>query len=289
MRVYLANDVGFCFGVKRAINLARQALAEESSVSIMGDLIHNKAVTQELEEKGLRKVASLEEAKSGTIMVRAHGLPKKEIEKARSTGLKVIDATCPIVTRAQDAARELESRGCQVIVIGDINHAEIKGILGALEKPAVVVNSVEELRQKRAEIKRKVGIVFQTTHSLELMYPIVYELLQMCLEVQVINTICRPVQKRQDDAVALAQHMDVMIVVGSRTSANTTELAHLCQEYCPRTYHIETAAELKPEHWEGAEKIGIASGLSTPEYLVEEVYNKLQEIARQLEEQTVKG
>jgi (E)-4-hydroxy-3-methyl-but-2-enyl pyrophosphate reductase len=277
MKVFLAKEVGFCFGVKRAINMTKQALAENDDVFILGDLIHNRTVTGELEARGLRKVDDFEGRTTGTMVVRAHGLPAERLQAARGAGLNIIDATCPIVRQAQDAARELERRGCQVVIIGDRNHAEIKGVLGALQHPAIVVDSLEELRQAKLDKKllRKVGVIFQTTHSFELCQQIVVELIGMAKEVQVINTICRPVRNRQLDAVDLAAEVDLMIIVGSWSSANTAELKHLCQKYNPRTIHIENAEQLELDGFEGVETVGIASGLSTPPHLVEEVKARL--------------
>ena len=271
--VIMAQEVGFCFGVKRAINLTKQALLERSDVFILGDLVHNKRVTDELEEKGLRKVEDYENETGGTMVIRAHGLPKAKIAEAKNRGLEVVDATCPIVLRAQEAAQTLEKRGCQVVIIGDKNHAEIKGIIGALENPVIVINTVEALREAKASrlLLRKVGVIFQTTLALELCHAIVNEMLMMCKDIQIINTICRPVQNRQDDAVELASKVDLMIVVGSRTSANTMELSELCRHHNPNTLHVQNAEELFPEQFVGYDRVGIASGLSTPEDLVEAV------------------
>ncbi len=277
MNVRTASEVGFCFGVKRAINMTRQALAEESDVFILGDLIHNRAVTAELEERGLQKVEDITDRKSGTMVVRAHGLPEAQLQEAHDSGLTIVDATCPIVQQAQNAARELEARGCQVVIIGDRNHAEIKGVLGALKRPALVVDSVEELRSAKLDkrLLRKVGVIFQTTHSFELCQEIVTVLIGMAKEVQVINTICRPVRNRQLSAVELAGEVDVMVIVGSRSSANTRELKHLCSTYNDRTIHVENAAELDLSLFAEVEEVGVASGLSTPPELVEEVLRKL--------------
>jgi 4-hydroxy-3-methylbut-2-enyl diphosphate reductase len=277
MNVRTASEVGFCFGVKRAVNMTRQALAEENDVFILGDLIHNRAVTAELEDRGLQRVDELSVRKSGTMVVRAHGLPEQQLQAAHDAGLKIVDATCPIVKQAQEAARELERRGCQVIIIGDPNHAEIKGVLGALQRPALVVDSVEELRHAKLEkrLLRKVGVIFQTTHSFELCQEIVTELIGMAKEVQVINTICRPVRNRQLSAVDLAREVDVMVIVGSRTSANTRELAHLCASYNARTIQVENAGELDLSKFVGVEEVGVASGLSTPPDLVEAVVARL--------------
>jgi (E)-4-hydroxy-3-methyl-but-2-enyl pyrophosphate reductase len=277
MRVYLAKEVGFCFGVKRAINMTRQALAEHEDVSILGDVVHNRAVTSELEARGLKKVGGLDDVRGGTMVIRAHGLPDNEIKAAHDRGLNIVDATCPIVTQAQDAARELESRGCTVVIIGDKNHAEIKGVLGNLTNPAVVVHSVEEQHEAHLDKQRlrKVGVIFQTTHSFELCSSIVSALIGMSKEVQVINTICRPVKNRQMSAVDLAQQVDVMVIVGSHSSANTVELKHLCQKYNPRTIHVENADALDMSVFEGVEEVGIASGLSTPPDIVEGVKRRL--------------
>ncbi len=276
-KVIMAKEVGFCFGVKRAINLTRQALAEKQEVFILGDLVHNKRVTDELEGKGLRKVDEYEGEKGGTMIIRAHGLPKAKIQEAHARGIEIVDATCPIVLRAQEAAQTLEQDGYQVVIIGDHNHAEIKGICGALQQPALVIDNIEELYEAKAQYKlmRKIGVIFQTTHALELCNKIVNEMLMMCKEIRIINTICRPVQNRQDDAIQLAQKVDMMIVVGSRTSANTMELAALCRHYNPKTVHVQSAEELLPEIFVDSAVIGLASGLSTPEDLVEAVKVKL--------------
>ena len=272
--VLMAKEVGFCFGVKRAINLTKQALDERGDVFILGDLVHNKRVTDELEGRGLRKVDDYGQENTGTTMViRAHGLPKVKIQEARDRGLEVVDATCPIVLRAQEAAQTLERDGYQVVIIGDKNHAEVKGIIGALEEPVLVIATIDELREARASYKllRKVGVLFQTTLALEMCYPVANELMAMCKEVRIINTICRPVQNRQDDAIEIAAKVDLMIVVGSRTSANTVELAGLCKHYNANTLHVQNADELPYEAFRDAKTVGIASGLSTPEDLVEAV------------------
>jgi (E)-4-hydroxy-3-methyl-but-2-enyl pyrophosphate reductase len=277
MKVYLAREVGFCFGVKRAINMTRQALAEYPDVSILGDVVHNRTVTSELEARGLKKVNELEDVRGGTMVIRAHGLPQSEIQEAHDRGLNIVDATCPIVTQAQEAALELERRGCTVIIIGDRHHAEIKGVMGNLKNPAVVVDSVEELHEAKLDKQRlrRVGVIFQTTHSFELCASIVNALITMAKEVQVINTICRPVRNRQMDAVDLSERVDLMIVVGSRSSANTLELKHLCQKYNPNTIHVESSEELDMSRLEGIEEVGIASGLSTPPDTVEQVKRAL--------------
>lgn len=276
-KVIMAKEVGFCFGVKRAINLTRQALAESSNVFILGDLIHNRRVTDALASEGLRKSEDYAAEKSGTMVIRAHGLPKASIQEARDRGLEVVDATCPIVLRTQEAAQSLEARGCQVVIIGDKNHAEVIGIVGALDQAAIVIGSMEELRATTEAIaaKDRVGVIFQTTIALELCRELVNALTLICKEITLINTTCRPVQNRQQDALEIAKTVDLMIIVGGRSSHNTQSLAALCRICNPNTIHVQSADELGYEVFKDCSVIGIASGLSTPEEHVEAVRAKI--------------
>lgn len=276
--VTVACEVGFCFGVKRAITMAREQLTVNGPVYITGDLVHNRLVTDELTSLGLRRVPTVDGLAPGTMIVRAHGIPRSEMAEAQEAGMSIVDATCPIVHRATEAARTLEDRGCQVVIIGDPHHAEIKGILGALTKPALVIETLDELNRARQErkLRRKVGVIFQTTHALELCREIVNAIVFMCKEVQIINTVCRPVQNRQDDAVSIAEDSELMIIVGSRTSANTMELAALCASHNPHTIQIETVDELRTGDFAWATRIGLASGLSTPEAVVLAVRDRIE-------------
>ncbi len=276
-RVIMAREVGFCFGVNRAINLTREALSERGNVFILGDLIHNEHVTDGLANEGLRKVDDFGGERDGTMVIRAHGLPKATIRQAHAQGLKVVDATCPIVHRTQEAAQSLEQRGYQVVIIGDRRHAEVIGIVGALERPALVIGSVQELHEAkpRYNLNRKVGVVFQTTLALELCREIVNELVLNCKETNIINTTCRPVQNRHHDALEIAKKVDLMIIVGGKQSHNTQGLAALCLTANPNTIHIQNAAELDHETYRDCAVIGIASGLSAPEELVEAVRTKV--------------
>lgn len=280
MRVIIAKPVGFCFGVKRAIHLTQQVLASKKEVYILGDLIHNKAATSHLEAQGLKKIEALSECPPGGVMVvRAHGLPAAQLQAAKNAGFQVVDATCPIVRKAQEAAQKLEERGCQVVIVGDADHPEIKGILGNLKEPTrhLVVDTPEEVRvaHRQRHLSRRVGVVFQTTHSLEQCRDIVAELLEVAHEVQIINTICRPVRHRQLEAARLAEQVDVMLVVGSAKSANTRELTHLLCAHNPNTIQIENAEGLDLNRFTGKETVGIASGLSTPEDVVARVAERL--------------
>lgn len=276
MKVITAKEIGFCFGVKRAIHLTKKALQQkERDVFILGDLIHNRQVIREFENRGLKRVNDIEDREQGTLVVRAHGLPPETIIKAKKQGFDIVDATCPIVKRAQMAARSLEDEGYQIIIVGDKNHAEIKGIVASLKKEAVVISSITEL--KDIQIGRRVGLIFQTTQSIYLCQEIIGGLLKQAEEIKIINTICSAIKTRQDEAVQIAKDVDLLIVVGDATSANTIKMKMLCEKYNKNTIQIENATELDPKVLLKASKIGIVAGASTPNYLIEEVQRKLLE------------
>lgn len=273
-KIVTAKETGFCFGVKRAIGLAEKTLQEnKKDVFILGDLIHNREVTKSLEEKGLNKVDDIEQKQGGTLIIRAHGLSPSEIDKAKRKGIKVVDATCPIVTKAQAAATQLEKEGYQVLIVGDKLHAEIKGIVASLKKEALVISSASELNGLK--LARRVGLIFQTTQSINVCQEVLAELLNRVDELKVINTICSAIKARQNEAVNLAKEVDLLIVVGDSKSANTIKMRVLCQKYNNNTIQVENADQLNPQAFNTALKIGIVAGASTPEHLIEEVRSKL--------------
>lgn len=275
MTVVTAKETGFCFGVKRAINITEKTLEQknEKDVFILGDLIHNKQVTKELEDKGLKKISDLRERQAGTLVIRAHGLPVSEIDNAKKMGFEVVDATCPIVTKAQRAAIALEKEGYQIVIVGDRNHAEIKGIISALKTEAVAVNSIQEL--ETANLARRVGLIFQTTQSVNICQDVFGELLKRAAEIKVINTMCSAIKKRQDEAVGLAKEVDLLIVVGDAKSANTIKMRALCKMYNSNTVQIENKDQLDPKIFQNISKIGIVAGASTPAHLIEDISNKI--------------
>ena len=276
----VAEQIGFCFGVKRAINLAKKVLSERGEVCILGDLVHNRRVSRELEQMGLRKVSNLSECSSGIMLVRAHGLPAAEIEGARAAGLEVIDATCPTVRQAQRAARRLEGTW---LPGGDCRRRRsLGGARHPWQSPRSVGSSGPRFGrggwQAHAErrFRRPVGVVFQTTHSFERCHALVGELMLVIPELQIINTLFRPVRNRQLDAIRLATEVEVMLVVGSFKSANSIELTHLLRAHNPNTIQVEKRTSWSWPGSPGVKSVGIASGLSTPEDVVDAVRARLE-------------
>ncbi len=269
-RVVVADKAGACFGVERALKLALETgRAAEGPVHTLGPLIHNPVVVRELESSGVTVVASTDEVGEGaTLLLRTHGVTPAVEEAARAAGATVLDATCPFVKKCHRAAERLVAEGYQLIIVGEDGHPEVEGTLGHAPG-ALVIGTPKEAAA--AELKRKVGIVVQTTQAEDNLRAIVSALLGRCEELRVIDTICEATHERQDAASALAGQADVMVVIGGRNSANTRHLAEICAEHCARTHHIETADELEPAWFAGAALIGVTAGASTPQAHIDSV------------------
>lgn len=272
-RIMTPKKIGCCFGVKRAIKLTEDVLSSRKPAYIFGELVHNETITRKLCEEGLKMVEGMDDVKDGTLIIRAHGLSPDERKKAEEKKIEIVDATCPIVRQAQNAAKKLEEEGYQVVIVGDKDHAEIKGIVGHLKNEAIVVANHKEIQP--AKLKRKVGLIFQTTHSVEFCKDVVAEVMKVAHDIKIINTICADIRRRQEDAVKIARVVDLMIVVGSHHSSNTIKLKKLCQKYNKNTIQIETAKDLSSSKLKKARSVGIVGGASTPDVLIEEVKQRL--------------
>jgi (E)-4-hydroxy-3-methyl-but-2-enyl pyrophosphate reductase len=268
--IEVARGSGVCFGVRRALELAEKALAAGRPVYSLGPLIHNPQEVSRLAEKGFRVIESLDEvAAGGTLLIRSHGLGPDVVAAARQQGLEIIDATCPLVHRAQTQAAELEDQGFQVVVAGDEEHPEVRALLGHAPG-AKVVGDPEALA--RLDLAGRVALVAQTTFSPQEFQQVADELAKHDLaEARVLNTICAATVDRQRAAADLAGRVDVMFVIGGRNSANTNRLAQLCAQCGVATHHVEQAAEVRPEHVAGRRRIGVAAGASTPQWIIDDV------------------
>ena len=271
MEVILADDYGFCYGVKRAINIAKDSAEAGKQVCTLGPIIHNPQMVNYLAQKGVKSVDLPEEMEKGKIIIRSHGVGPSIYEKIRDRGLELADATCPHVKKAQMSAKKLSEEGYKVVIIGEKNHPEVKSIKEWAGKNSLVLCTVDEA--STIPSTSKLGIVAQTTFSGEEFNKIVSILLTKSHDIKILRTICTATDKRQSAAVKLAQVVDTMLVIGGRNSANTTRLAQLCTEHCA-TYHIETADELQNDWFKNVKKIGITAGASTPDWIIKEVYEK---------------
>jgi (E)-4-hydroxy-3-methyl-but-2-enyl pyrophosphate reductase len=270
MRVFLVKKAGFCFGVKRAIKLAFDvATKKDEKVYTWGPLIHNPQVVENLKEKGVFPVEDLRKIKSGTLIIRSHGIHPRILERIKKKKIEVVDATCPFVKKAQKEAMLLSQQGYQVVVVGEADHPEVQGIRGYAEGPVLVINH-NRMSRDLPHFK-KLGVIAQTTLNIDAFKHVIGELVEKADELKVCNTICHATARAQKATLELAGSMDMMIVVGGHNSANTTRLARLCQKKGTPTRHIETARELRRGWFKGKSKVGVAAGASTPDWLIQEV------------------
>ncbi|HUS87796.1 MAG TPA: bifunctional 4-hydroxy-3-methylbut-2-enyl diphosphate reductase/30S ribosomal protein S1 [Desulfosporosinus sp.] len=275
MKVKVAAKAGFCFGVKRALDMAERTVETSSAVSL-GPLIHNQQVVKRLAERGIRVVNALEEVLAEqALIIRSHGVGPSVYQGAENKGIQVVDATCPFVQKAQRLAAESAQMGQQVIVMGDKLHPEVQGILGWAGKHAIPIQTLEEA--KELPFYPQLAVLAQTTQLAESFEGIVEELKLHTDDLTVHNTICNATAERQKAARELAQTVDVMVVVGGRNSANTQKLASICAELT-KTYLIETAEELEVDWFNEATSAGLTAGASTPDWIIEEVYQKMSEM-----------
>ena len=270
MKIHVAKHAGFCFGVRRAMNMVAK-LAGESNVYTLGQLIHNPQVVKNLEKKGIKCVDDLAEIPKGKVIIRTHGVSPKIIQKAKELGLEVIDASCPYVKRIHSLTRKLKMEGYQVVIFGEKTHPEVIGINGSSEG-AIIIENLEEV--KEINNYEKIGLVSQTTQLKKKFQKIAKELENHAKELKVYNTICDATEERQKAAVELAKTVDFMIVLGGYNSGNTRRLAELCLKET-ETLHIEKFSDINEESLKGNENIGITAGASTPNYLIKELLQEL--------------
>jgi (E)-4-hydroxy-3-methyl-but-2-enyl pyrophosphate reductase len=278
VKIIVASDAGFCFGVKRATKAAFEAAsAAAGPVFTLGELIHNPQVVEQLERMGVRVARRPTDVGTGTAIVRSHGLPPEILQALEEQGAGILDLTCPTVKAVQQRAATLAGEGYEVVIIGDRDHPEVRAIAGYAGPAAVFVNSEQEAAA--VSTTEKMGVVMQTTHDATTCRRIVGVLLDKAHEIRIFNTLCDATAKRQKAALELARDVDVMVVVGGRNSANTGRLAEICRRAGATTHHVETAAELRPEWFADIEGVGVTAGTSTPDWVIDEVVTKLKEIA----------
>lgn len=281
--ITLAKYAGFCYGVKRAVDTVKKIKTEnpDKNVYVLGELIHNAQVIDELEAFGIVSLDSLPEHGEGICVIRSHGESPQTFEQIENAGFEVYDLTCPDVKKAQQKAVELVKDGYYLVIVGKEEHPEVSAIkANALMygDKVLVAGTVEDLYKHSDELRehKNIGVVVQTTQTLATLNPIIEYLTSVSKELKLVNTICPSTSRRQAEAQELAQNNDLMIIVGSKNSANTTHLADIAEEYT-KTVHIETADELSEyeELINKSNKIGVTAGASTPQNIIDEVIEKL--------------
>lgn len=278
MEVVVADNAGFCFGVKRAIKMATDTLdSAQGPVKSLGQLIHNPQVVNLFHRRGLEVVSDLTElAPDGTVVIRSHGVGPEVRAEAASRSLNVVDTTCPFVTKAQQYAAKLIDENYKVVMIGDAHHPEVIGVVAHTQGKAIVINTVEEA--EKLKFIPRMGVVFQTTHSIGHVQEVVGALLKRGKEVRVFNTLCGATTSMQKTAVELAPSVDAMVIIGGRQSANTAQLAEVCRKVNPRVHQVESAEEIDPSWFAGVRRVGVSAGASTPDEVIAEVVARLTDL-----------
>ena len=275
MKISIAEYAGFCFGVKRAIDqIEKLNKNNKKNIYVLGKLIHNPQVIKDLEKKGVKsiEIENIDNLnKNSTIIISAHGVPDNLITKLKKKGFKIIDSTCPLVKKVHNITKEAEKEGYKIIIFGDKEHTEVKGIKGNL-KHAIVISDINEIN--KLDEKKNYCLVSQTTQDVEKFDKLIKELKKSIKNLKIYDTICIPTKQRQSSSLELAKKSDLMLIVGGKISANTKRLAQRCSEFT-QTYHIETEKELKSEWFKNKENIGITAGASTPDYIINKVFNKI--------------
>jgi 4-hydroxy-3-methylbut-2-enyl diphosphate reductase len=274
MKIIRARHLGMCFGVKDAIDLALQA-SEQAPLTILGELVHNDTVNAELRARGVSVVREPERVQTRLAMITAHGASDKMKQEARNRGLQILEATCPLVQVAHRAILRLVAEGYHPVILGKRDHVEVRGLTEDLQAFDVV--------QDEADIERVVerprfGVAAQTTQPIERVHQLVESLHQRYpdAEIKFVDTVCQPTKQRQMAAVELARQAELVLVVGGAHSNNTRELCATCRQYCPRVYHVQTAADLRPEWFSNVATVGLTAGTSTPDPVIDEIENWLQ-------------
>ncbi|MDO8663877.1 MAG: 4-hydroxy-3-methylbut-2-enyl diphosphate reductase [Candidatus Wildermuthbacteria bacterium] len=270
MEIIVAKNIGFCTGVRRALKIANDALGKNlGPVYFLGEIIHNEEVLKEIKARGGKIISEPKEARSGTLVIRAHGAPPLPALR----GVLIKDATCPLVKKVQEAAKTLSKEGYLVIIIGEKEHPEVKGIQGHIKNKAVIIENESEAKKIRKG--KKIGVVVQTTQNLEKVNKILEILKKKAKKLKFINTLCPQVLFRQKELTEILKKVDGVLAIGSPTSANTSQLVKIAQSARKPVWLANSAGGLKNENFKNIPILGVISGTSTPDWVIEEVIDRL--------------
>lgn len=284
MQVIKAKELGFCMGVRRAVEMMEDASGRLGPITSLGSTVHNPQVVSKLRDRGVEVIATIDQIDARPVAITAHGVGPQVLSELEARGAAIVDTTCPIVTRAQQWAKKLTDEGFGVIVFGDPEHKEVRGILGWANGKVVTMRSSDELDAPLPDwMPGRIGVLSQTTETEGHFASFVQKLLTVHMdrisELRVINTLCNATTSQQAATQQLAQDVDVMIVVGGRESANTRHLADVAREQGVETYHVESAGDIDGAWVLGREKVGVAAGASTPDAVIDDVVERLYSLA----------
>ena len=285
MKVLLAKDAGYCFGVRDAVNLAYETADKEGEVYMLGHIVHNENVVTELEKTGTKVIDNLDEVPDNKpILFRAHGTIPKVWDEAEKKGINIVDATCPLVTEIHEEVRKLAAENRRIIIIGDHGHDEVNGIMEQVQDSIVVANPEEA---KRLRKMKKVGVVSQSTQMIENVQDIINILMTKVFDLRFVNTICFPTRRNHEQIKSLAELSDIMIVIGSFTSANSKRLTELAKVRNKRTYQVTCANDLDSDWFQQSDTVGVSAGASTPDNIIENVVTAIKSFGKVKEDELI--
>jgi 4-hydroxy-3-methylbut-2-enyl diphosphate reductase len=273
MKVNLAKSAGFCFGVKRAINIALKSGKANKNIFMLGDIVHNEDVVRKVRKYGIKKIKRLGNGTGKILLIRAHGTSREVIKKAKKLGYKITDATCPMVKEIHRIAIDMEKKGFRIIVIGDKKHDEVLGIIGQLRNKAILIHDIAELNLKKIKGIKKACVVAQSTQDLDKVINISTVLKKSIKNLKFFNTVCGPTRMKQKEIRIIPRDNDAVLVIGSKNSANTRRLYEIAKSLNPNTYWVNTKKDINSEWFRGISRVGITAGASTPEETIKEAIN----------------
>ena len=285
MKILLAKDAGYCFGVRDAVSLAYETAEKEGEVFMLGDIVHNENVVEELEEAGVKVVNSLDKVPDNKpILFRAHGTVPDVWKESKMREMEVVDATCPLVTEIHEEVKKLHSENRKIIIIGDHGHDEVNGIKEQVENAIVVANPEEAMQLRKI---KKAGVVSQSTQMIENVQEIINILMTKVFDLRFVNTICFPTRRNHEQIKNLSEICDIMIVIGSFTSANSKRLTELAKMRNERTFQVTSAEDLEIDWFQKSDTVGVSAGASTPDNIINQVLDKIKSIGKVTEEELV--
>ena len=283
MKILLAKNAGYCFGVRDAVDMAYDTAKEHGDVYMLGHIVHNENVVNDLDKAGAKVVDSLDKVPEGRpVLLRAHGTHVDTWKEAKQKNMNIVDATCPLVRDIHDEIKQLEADGRKIIIIGDHGHDEVVGIASQVKNPMIVATPEEAIKLRKT---KRAGVVSQSTQTIENVQEIVNILMNKVVDLRFINTICFPTKRNQEQIKELSEKCDVMFVIGSFTSANSKRLTDLSKERNKRSYQVTCALDINEKWLEDCNVVGISAGASTPDNIIEEVLDRIKEIGNVQEEE----
>ena len=285
MKILLAKDAGYCFGVRDAVSLAYETAEKEGEVFMLGDIVHNENVVEELEEAGVKVVDSLDKVPDNKpILFRAHGTVPDVWKESKMREMEVVDATCPLVTEIHEEVKKLHSENRKIIIVGAHGHDEVNGIKEQVENAIVVANPEEAMQLRKI---KKAGVVSQSTQMIENVQEIINILMTKVFDLRFVNTICFPTRRNHEQIKNLSEICDIMIVIGSFTSANSKRLTELAKMRNERTFQVTSAEDLEIDWFQNSDTVGVSAGASTPDNIISEVLDRIKSIGKVTEEELV--